>query len=91
MGNLVGYATGLSNETEEEEEEEYVVGNCKQPARNPVGGNQDWENENEPTSAPSTLGIHGGAAVRFTKQATTFPEEGNKKMQEQKQEHYTGY
>ena len=47
-------------------------------ARKPVGGNQGWENENEPTSAPNTLGIHGGPAVRYTKQATTLPEERNK-------------
>ena len=66
-----------------------AAGNHKQPARNPVGGNQDWENEKEPKSAPSTLGIHGGAAGRFTKQATTFPEEGNKKNAGKKQEHYT--
>ena len=89
-GNLSEYATGLANEPEEEEEEEYAAGNCKQPARNPIGLNQGWENENEPMSSPCTLGIHGGAAGIFTKQATMLPEEGNKKMQEQKQEHYTG-
>ena len=77
-GNLAGYATGLLNEPKEEEEEEYAARNRKQPARNPIGGNQGWENENEPTSAPSTLGIHGGAAGRFTKQATTLLEEGKK-------------
>ena len=71
-GNLAGYATGLANEPEEEKEEEYAAGNPKQPARKPVGGYQGWENENEPTSAPSTLGIHGGAEVRFTKQETTL-------------------
>ena len=38
--NLAGYATGLSNGTEEEEEEEYTVGNHKQPTRNPVRVNQ---------------------------------------------------
>ena len=72
-GNLARYATGLSNEPEEEEEEEYATGNNKQPARNPGGGNQGWENENEPTSAPSTLGSHVGAAGRFTKHMTTLP------------------
>ena len=46
-GNLAGYATGLLNEPEEEEEEEYAAGNRKQLERNPVGGNQDRENENE--------------------------------------------
>ena len=76
-GNLDGYTTGLSNEPEEEEEEEYAAGNRKHPARKPVRGNQGWENEIEPTSDTSTLGIHGGAAGRFTKQATTLPEEGN--------------
>ena len=59
-GNLDGYATGLANETEEEEEEEYAAGNCKQLARNHVGGNQDWENENEPTLTPIRIGIHEG-------------------------------
>ena len=68
---------GLANEPEEDEEEENAAGNRKQPERNPVGGNQGWENENTPTSAPSMLGIHRGAAGRFTKQATTLPEEGN--------------
>ena len=76
--NLAGYATGLSKEPEEEEEEEYAAGICKQLARNPVGGNQGWENENEPTLDPSMLGIHGGRAGIFTKQVTTLPEEGNK-------------
>ena len=42
--NLDGYATGLSNEPEEEEEEEYAEGNRKQPTRNPVGRNKGWEN-----------------------------------------------
>ena len=77
-GNLDRYATGLSNKPEEEEEEEYAAGNRKNPERNPVGVNQGWENENEPTSAPSTLGTHRGRAGRFTKQATMLTEEGNK-------------
>ena len=54
-GNLAGYATGLSNEPEEEEEEEYAAGIHKQPERNPVRGNKGWENENDPTLDPSTL------------------------------------
>ena len=78
VGNLAVYATGISNKPEEEKKEEYASGNRKQPARNPVGGNQVGEKENEPTSALITLGIHGGAEGRFTKQATTFPEDGNK-------------
>ena len=57
VGNLAGYATGLAKDPEEEEEEEYAAGNQKQPSRNPVRGNQGRENENEPTSAPSTMGI----------------------------------
>ena len=44
-GNLSGYATGILNEPEEEEQEEYAAGNRKKPARKPVGGNQGWENE----------------------------------------------
>ena len=36
------------------------------------------ENENELTLGPGMLGIHGGRAGRFTKQATTLTEEGNK-------------
>ena len=59
VGNLAVYAMGLSNEPEEDEEKEYAEGNHKHPARNPVGVNQGRENENEPTLAPSTLGIHG--------------------------------
>ena len=77
VGNLAGYATGLVNEPEEEEEKENAAGNHKHPARNPVGGSQGWENENAPTSAPSTLGINGRAAEIFIKQATTLPAEGN--------------
>ena len=81
-----GYRTNQKRR-EEEEEEEYAAMNIKQLARNPVGGNQDWENENEPTLGPSTLGIHGGRTGRFTKQATTLPEEVNKKMRVKKQEY----
>ena len=78
-GNLARYAAGTSNEPEEEEEEQYTAGIRKQPARNPIGGNKGWENENEPTWGPSTLDIHGGRAGQFTKQETTFPEEGDEK------------
>ena len=77
MGNLAGYATGIANEPEEDEEEEKAAGDRKQLARNPVGRSHVWGNENAPTSAPSTLGIHGGAVGRFTKQSTTLPVEGN--------------
>ena len=73
-----GYKTGRANDPEEEEEEENSEGNHKQPATNPIGGSRGWENGNEPMSAPRTLGIHGGRAGRFTKQATTLLEEGNK-------------
>ena len=76
-GNLAGYATGLANDPEEDKEEENVAGNHKQPAMNPVGGNHGWGKKNAPTLAPITLGIHGGAAVRFTKQVTMLPEEVN--------------
>ena len=55
-----------------------MVGNSKQLARNPVGENQDWKKENEPTLGPSTLGIHGERTGRFTKQVATLPEEVNK-------------
>ena len=61
-----------------------MVGNSKQLARNPVGENQDCENENEPTLVPSTLVIHGGRTGRFTKHANTFPKEGNKQNAETK-------
>ena len=67
----------MANEPEEDEEEEYVAGNYKQPERNPVRRSHGWGNENTPTSAPSTMGIPGGATGRFTKQATTLPTEGN--------------
>ena len=73
-----GYATGLSNKPEEEEEGEYAAVIHKQPARNPVGRNQGWENENDPTLAPSKLVIYGVRPGQFTKQATMFPEGGNK-------------
>ena len=72
-GNLPGYATGTANKPEEDDEEENAAGNRKQPARKPVRGSHAWGNENAPTSALCTLGIPGGAARRFTKQATTFP------------------
>ena len=77
-GNLAGYAMGVSNEPEEDEEEENAAGNRKQLSSNPAGGSQGWENENAPTLAPSTLGIHGGATGRFKKQSTKLPAEGNK-------------
>ena len=75
--NLAVYETGVANKPKEDEEEENAAENRKQPARNPVGGSHGWGNENAPTSAPSTLGIPGGAAGRFTKQVTMFPAEGN--------------
>ena len=40
--NLNGYATGMANEPEEDEEEENAAGNRKQPARNPVRGSHGW-------------------------------------------------
>ena len=75
--NMAGYATGMTNEPKEDEEEENAAGNHKQLARNPVRGVHGRENENAPTSSPSTLGIPRGAAGRFTKQATTLPAERN--------------
>ena len=75
-GNLAGYATGIENYPEGGEEEENTSGNRKQQARKPVRGSHIWGNENAPTSGPSTLGIHGGVAGIFTKQATTLPAEG---------------
>ena len=76
-GNLAMYATGISKDPREEKEEENAVGNHKQPARNPVGGSHVWGNENAPTFARSTLGIHGGAEGGFTKHATKFSTEVN--------------
>ena len=67
----------MGNNPEEDEEEEYEAGNCKQSERNPVGGIHVWGNENAPTSAPSMLGIPGGATGRFTKQETIFSTEVN--------------
>ena len=77
MGNLAGYATGIANKPKEDEEGENASGNRKNLERNPVRGSHGWGNENAPTSAPSMLGIHGGAAGRFTKKATTLPAEVN--------------
>ena len=68
---------GIANEPKEYEEEENTTGNHKQPTRNPVGGSHGGGKKNAPTLAPSTLGIHGGAAGIFTKQTTTLPAEGN--------------
>ena len=76
-GNLARYATGMSNEPKEDEQEENAAGNFKHPERSPIGGSHGWGNKNVPTLAPSTLGIPGGAAGRFTKQATTLPAEDN--------------
>ena len=39
---MAGYATRTANYTEEEEEEENLEGNCKQPATNPIGGSRGW-------------------------------------------------
>ena len=89
-GNLSGYATGIAKDPKEDDEEENAAGNRKQPARNPVGGSHGWGNENAPTLSPSTLGIHGGAVGRFTKQATTLPVEGKNQVKEQTNWNYTG-
>ena len=41
--NLDGYATGMADETGEDEEEENSAGNIKQPTRNSVRGSHGWE------------------------------------------------
>ena len=66
-GNLDGYATGMASDPKGDKEEEYAAGNNKHPERNAFGGSHVWGNENAPTSAPSKLGITGGAEGRFTK------------------------
>ena len=76
-GDLSGYATGAANDPKEDEEEENAADNCKQPARNPVGGSHGWGKENAPMSDRGTLDIPGGAAGRLTKQTATLPTEGN--------------
>ena len=90
-GNLDGYVTGMANKTDEYEEEENAAGNCKQPARNPVGGSHGWGNENAPTSAPRTMGIPGGAAGSFTKQASKLPAEDNTPGSGKNHRHSTWY
>ena len=67
----------MVNNPEEDEEEINAAGIRNQPARNPVKVSHGWGNENAPTLAPRMLGISGGAAGRFTKQATMFPAKGN--------------
>ena len=42
-GELSGYATGIANDPEEDEEKEYASRNHKQPERNPVRGSHDWK------------------------------------------------
>ena len=42
---MAGYATGIANDLEEEEEEENLEGNCKQPETNHIGGSRGWEKE----------------------------------------------
>ena len=41
--NMTRYATVTANDPEEEEEEENLEGNCKQPATNPSEGSCGWE------------------------------------------------
>ena len=88
--NLDMYATGLANEPEEDEEEKNAAGNHKQPERNPVGRSQVRENEDVPTSAKSTLGIHKGAAERFKNRQLRCQRREIHQMQEQKHGNYTG-
>ena len=42
---MARYKTGTENYPEEEEEEEKLEGNCKQPETNPIGGSRGWEKE----------------------------------------------
>ena len=44
VGNLSRYATRVSNDPEEDEEEENAAGNHKQLERNPVRGSYGWGN-----------------------------------------------
>ena len=40
---MAGYNNGTEIDSKEEEEEENLEGNCKQPATNPIGGSRGWE------------------------------------------------
>ena len=43
--SMAVYKTRIENDPKEEEEEENLEGNCKQPATNPIGGSRVWEKE----------------------------------------------
>ena len=62
-GNLAGYAVGTANEPKEDKEEENASGNCKKPARNPVGGSHGWEEE---SAARAHLQMAGNLAIYAT-------------------------
>ena len=44
-GKMAGYAMRTANKPKEEEDEENVTGNLKQPARNLVRGSHGWAKE----------------------------------------------
>ena len=85
-GDLAGYATGMANDPKEDKEEENMAGNCKQPARNPVGGSHGWAEE----SVTRACSQRAGNLARYATGTANDPEEdeeeentaGNRKQPE---------
>ena len=61
--NMAGYATGMTNKPEEDEEEENAAGNCKQTARNPVGGSHGRSEERAARARSQRAGNLYGCGV----------------------------
>ena len=60
---MARYNTGTENDPEEEEEEENLEGNHKQPATNPIGGSRGWEKESAARARSERAGNLAGYAT----------------------------
>ena len=75
--HMAGYATVTANYPEEEEEEENAEVNCKQPARNPVGGIHGREKESAARARSQRAGNLDGYATGITNKLEEYGEEEN--------------
>ena len=61
--SMDGYKTRTANDPEEEEEEENLEGNHKQPATNPIGVSHSWEKESAARARSERVGNLDGYAT----------------------------
>ena len=73
--SMAGYVTVKTNDPEEEEEEENLEGNRKQPATNPIGGSRGWGKESAARACSERVGNLAGYATGLTNKPEEDEEE----------------